>query len=694
MPQTRFSPSTGTPLALLAAILLAGCGSKDAPEIDAPAVPIITGPAYGSFGVDLAAMDTAIAPGEDFYAFANGAWLRTFELPPHQLSHGAFTDLIDRADARIKAIVLDAASASAPVGSLEQKIGDFYTAYADIDAINRMGLRPLTPVLDEIADLDTHQDVALIFGRPDIAARAPFRILIDVDRRDPTRHAVYLSQGGLGMPSPEFYQNPEYAAHREAYRVFLIQMLRLTGVPDQVVAARALDVYALETRLAGVHWSPEKMRNEELVYNPYTIDELMIYASDFPWRDWFDARRVASQRAIIVRENSAIRDSARIFAETPVPVWRDYLAVHALNAYADVLPDVVEEIRSDFYVRALHTAPSDLERADQAVGVVNTTLSEAVGQLYVARHFSPEARATVNAMVTNLLTVFGERIDSLSWMTKPTKTAAREKLAAITTRIGYPDLWADYSELVVRPGDAFGNRRRADRLSEARMLARLGRPVDRSEWPLPPQTVNAFYAPDRNEITFPAAILEPPLFDPAADLAVNYGAIGAIIGHELGHALDNQGRFSDAEGFARDWWAVADEERFKTHASRLARQFQSYHDERGLPSDPSRTLNETIGDLGGLALAYDAYRRALGPDEAPIIDGYTGDQRFFLAWAQVWRRKYSEGEPARRLVTDTHALSEFRTNGVVRHFDAWYTAFGVTETDALFLPPAERVQIW
>jgi predicted metalloendopeptidase len=646
----------------------------------------------GQWGIDLSAMDRDVDPGDDFFRYVNGLWLEEFEIPAEFSNYGSFTVLFERSEERVRTIIEQAAETDAPQGSIEDKIGTYFAAYTDVDAINARGLEPIQPQLDAYRALSSHDEVALAMADIRMNSRSPFGLYVDVDNKQPDRYVVYLVQSGLGMPNRDYYLKPEFEDKREAYKAYLAQMLAFTDADD--VESRAAAVYALEEQLAEAHWDPAKRRNADLVYNLYTLEELQDYAPEMPWGDIFAKMNIGDQREFVVRENDAVQASAKIFAETPVAVWRDYLTIHALNAHASVLPQEIDQASFDFYGKELSGTPEQRERWKRGVAAVNGAMGEAVGQLYVERYFPPESKAQMEELVANLKTAFAARLDDLDWMGEGTKEEARKKLASFTTKIGYPDEWTDYSALEVREGDAFGNMVRAQVFDYNEMIDKLGEPIDRTEWFMTPQTVNAYYSRNRNEIVFPAAILQAPFFDPNADPAVNYGGIGAVIGHEIGHGFDDQGRKADGTGMQRDWWTAEDAERFDGLAGRLGEQYGTYSPIEGLFVNPELTMGENIGDLGGLTMAYDAYKLSLGGEEAPVIDGFTGDQRFFIAWAQIWKRKYREDELKRRLVTDSHSPSEYRTNGIVRNMDAWYDAFDVSEDDELYLPPEERVQIW
>lgn len=647
----------------------------------------------GDWGITLSDMNTEIDPGDDFFRYVNGKWLDTFEIPEEFSNYGSFTVLFERSEAQVKEIIETAAEADAAQGSVEQKIGDYFDSYIDTDTINNKGLTPIESELSVYRALEDHEDVAMAFSNIDLSSNAPFAVSVGVDNKNPEQYITSVWQSGLGMPNKSYYLKPEFEDKREAYKEFLVTMLGF--VETENVEARAQAVYDLELALAEVQWEPEKSRQADLTYNLYTLEELEAYAPDLPWRMMMDRLTIGDrEEGYVVRQNDAVQASAKIFAQTPVEVWRDYLMIHSLSNYAAVLPAEIDQANFDFFGKSLSGVPAQRERWKRGVAAVNGAMGEAVGQIYVEKYFPPESKAQMEELVNNLKEAFALRLDELNWMGEETKEEARAKLAAFNTKIAYPDKWTDYSSLEVVSGDAFGNFKRANLFAYEDMVSNLGQPIDDSEWFMTPQTVNAYYSRSRNEIVFPAAILQPPFFDPNADPAVNYGGIGAVIGHEIGHGFDDQGSKADGTGLQRNWWTEEDAERFGNLTTSLGAQYATYSPIEGHFVNPELTMGENIGDLGGVTMAYDAYKLSLEGKEAPVLDGFTGDQRFFMAWAQVWKRKYREDELKRRLATDSHSPSEYRTNGVVRNMDQWYDAFDVQEDDDLFLPSEERVQIW
>jgi putative endopeptidase len=654
-----------------------------------------TKPVRGTFGIDLDGRDAAVKPGDDFFRYAGGTWMATQQLPSDRVRWGSFDALGAKSEADVRAILDElAARTDAPEGSVERKVGDYYATFLDTAAIDALGLAPAETGLAAIAAARTHEDVARLMGRPDLQLPSPLELDITIDEKNPDRYLVDVSHGGLGLPEREFYlrQDEQFATIRTKYREHVARVLDLAGQPDPQGAAAT--ILALETEIAKLHWPIAQRRDSEKMYNLRTRAELDRLAPAFPWAALLDAAGVGGEREFVLREQDTFGPLGKLFRGTPVASWRTYLAYHYLRGHAAVLPKAFDDEVFDFYGRTLNGQPEQRARWKRGVQSTNGALGEAVGQVYVQRHFSPDAKAKMVQLVENLREAYGRRIDALPWMTPETKRVAHEKLRTFRPKIGYPDRWRDYSALTVRRGDAFGNTVRAAVFDWQRNVARLGHPTDRDEWFMTPQTVNAYYNPVFNEIVFPAAILQAPFFDPAADPAVNYGAIGGVIGHEMGHGFDDQGAKYDPLGVLRSWWHPADEKAFQVLGDRLAAQYGGYEALPGLKLNGRLTLGENIGDVGGVSVALEAYRLSLGGAPAPVLDGITGEQRFFLGWAQVWRELIRDQALRNRVMTDPHSPARFRVNGVVRNVDAWYEAFGVKPGDALYLPPEQRVHIW
>jgi predicted metalloendopeptidase len=531
-------------------------------------------------------------------------------------------------------------------------------------------------------------------GRVDLGLTAPLRLAITIDQKNPDRYMVVVTQSGLGLPDRDYYLKDDavYAALRAKYVAHIGRMLTLAGEPN--TAAQAQSILEVETRIAKLHWAAAKRRERDLTYNPRTRPELEQMAPGFFWETLLATEGVDVQPQFVVRELDAVQSLAQLFLQVPVDTWRSYFRYHYLVSVAPLLPRAFDEESFDFYRRTLKGQQQQRERSKRAVEALDSDLGEAVGALYVERFFPASSREQVRALVENLRASYAERIQHLPWMTPATKKVALEKLAAFHPKLGYPDKWRDYSALSIVKGDAFGNSVRANVFEWHREVERLGNPTDRAEWGMTPQTINAYYNPTFNEVVFPAAILQPPFFDPQADPAVNYGGIGAVIGHEMGHGFDDQGRKFGPDGAMRDWWTTADAQVFTARTARLIKQFSDFEALPGLKVNGANTVGENIGDLGGLNVAHEAYHISLKGKPAPVLDGLSGDQRFFLAYAQVWREKYREGALREMVMSNEHSPSKFRVNGPLPNIDDWYSAFNVQPGDRLYLKPADRVRIW
>ena len=646
------------------------------------------------WGFDVGGMDRSAKPGDDFDRYSNGAWKQATPIPPDRSAWGPFAMLRAKAESDVKAIVDDIAGRPQPASSIERKIADTYTAYLDTKAIEAAALAPVATDLAKIAAARSHEDVARLMGHAELGVGGPLSLTPWPDATNPDRYAINIVQSGLSLPDRDFYLKGDTRSVevRTKFRSYVAGMLALDHYPDPERAADA--VVALETGIAQAHWTREKRGDRDLTYHPKSRAGLKAFAPDYPWDATLGALGISRQDFYVLKEDSAIRDLAKLFRITPVTTWRAYMTFRYLNGVADVLPAAFDDLAFDFNGRTLSGQPQKRERWKRATAALNIALGEAVGQIYVRRHFTPEAKARITALVENLRAAFRVRIERLDWMSADTRLAALAKLAAIRVKVGYPDSWRDYTTLEVRAGDPVGNRKRALLWDWKRRIARLGQPTDRDEWGMTPQNVNAYSNSFFNEIVFPAAILQPPYFDPAADPAVNYGGIGGVIGHEMGHAFDDQGAKTDAKGAQRDWWGKADSARFRALASRLAEQYSHYEPIPGSHLNGAMTLSENIGDLGGLNIALEAYHIALHGQPAPILDGTTGDQRFFLSWAQTYRENIRDEALRADLASDPHSPSVFRVNGVVRNIDAWYDAFGVKPGDRLYLAPSDRIHIW
>jgi putative endopeptidase len=654
--------------------------------------PSASRPAIGDFGLDLSARNPNVKPGDDFFAYANGTWYDAFNIPADKASFGPFDKLDELSKQRVHGIIEQAAAAHAPAGTPEQQIGDYYAAYMDQEAIEAHGLKPARPDLDRIAAARTHADIARLFGQAGFASL--FDVQLPADFKNPDRYCIFISESTLGLPDRDYYlkDDPQLRVLRAKYVAYVAQMLALGG--ERATAAKARAIMAFETAAAKVQWPIEKRRDVDAIYNPRTKQQLLAFAPGFQWQSFLEAQQLGARQDVVLGELGAIRDLAALYRRTPVPTLRAFLTFHYLSSHAPYLPKRFDEARFEFYGRTLRGQPQQRERWKRGVDAVDDAVGESVGRLYVAQYFPAESKAKMQSLVADLRTALSERLDALDWMTPATKARAHQKLAAFTAKIGYPDKWKDYSALLIRREDLIGNVRRAAEWQWNYQVARLDKPVDRGEWQMTPQEINAYYNPSNNEIVFPAAILQPPFFDPNADAAVNFGAIGAVIGHEMGHGFDDQGRKFGPNGSLEDWWTARDAEVFTARTARLVKEFSGFEALPGLKVNGANTIGENIGDLGGLNMAHEAYRISLKGQPAPEIDGLTGDQRFFLSYAQVWREKYREGALRELVMSDVHSPSQFRVNGPLPNIDEWYTAFNVKPGDRLYIKPEDRVRIW
>ena len=672
------------PLGFLAALTLCLDCARAAPAAR---------PQYGDFGLDLSARDLSIKPGDDFYRYATGHWLATHTIPADRTRWGTLDQLAEEADERVRKLIQDLPP-QAPAGSIEQKVGDYYRALLDEKAIDAAGLKPAQPALDAIAAAHSYEDIARLMGRPDLQLKSPMEFGIGIDARNPDRYLTIVAQGGLGLPDRDYYlkDDARFQEIRSQYQAHLEKMLSLAGAPD--AAAKAPQILALETKMAESEWPRAKLRERDLTYNLRSLAQLEEMAPGYSWKAMFGAAGLQDRSEVNVAQPDAIEKLAKLFTSVPVEVWQSYLEAHYLDAHAAVLPEPFDAESFDFFGRKLNGQQEQRERWKRAVAAVNSELGEAVGQLYVKEYFPPAAKAQALALVENLRKAYAAHFATVPWMSAATRKVALEKLAAFRPKIGYPDKWRDYSALAVRADDALGNEVRAEVFEWNRELRRIDQPTDRDEWHMTPQTVNAYYNPVFNEVVFPAAILQPPYFDPHADAAVNYGAIGGVIGHEMGHGFDDQGAKSDAKGVLRTWWLPEDTTAFKKLGDQLAAQYDSYEVVGGLHINGRLTLGENIGDLSGLTITYVAYHLSLHGKKAPLLGDLTGDQRLFLAWAQGWHTLIRDERLRNQVLTDPHSPARFRVNGVVRNIDAWYAAFDVKPGDKLYLAPEDRVHIW
>jgi putative endopeptidase len=673
-------------LALLGcAALAAGCARTD------------QAPQTLSSGVLREHMDTSVRPQDDFYRFVNGRWLAETEIPADRSNYGTFSRLQEAAEENVRNILEEAARANAPHGSDLQKVGDFYASFMDEAAVEAAGLAPIEPELARIEQLATRKQLAEYIGHAQrMGVAHPFVLFVGIDDKQSTQYIANLYQTGLGMPDRDYYlsDDPSLKNVREKYGEYIAELLALAGTPKAEQAAQK--ILALETKLARAHWTQVENRDAEKTYNRYDLAGLKKLAPAFDWEAFFAGAQVPLEKvqAVVVNQPSYLAAFGEQIASVPMEDWRAYFRFRLLDTYAPDLPAQFVTRHFEFHGRTVSGIPELKPRWKRGVDTLEQALGDLVGKLYVERHFSEEAKQRMDALVANLKKAFYEGIEELEWMTPETKQKAHSKLAKFVAKIGFPEKWRDWSALDVRRDDLIGNEMRAAAVIFDRDIAKLGGPIDKTEWLMTPQTVNAYYYPPANEIVFPAAILQPPFFDVAADDAVNYGAIGGVIGHEISHGFDDQGRRYDGDGNLNDWWTPADNEEFTRRAKLLGAQYAALSPLPGLNVNPDLTMGENIADLAGLAMAYRAYKLSLNGKEAPVIDGVTGDQRFFIGWAQGWARKYREDELRKRLLTDPHSPSEYRTNAVVMNIDAFHEAFGTQPGDKMYRAPQERVRIW
>jgi putative endopeptidase len=674
------------------------------PFLVAAAPAVIAAAAPGALGVTLSYRDLDVKPGDDFDEYANGAWRRATEIPGDRSSTGVGFEVFQRAEQRNAELVRDASAGNPAPGTPQRMIADYYAAYMDKAGIDARGLTPLRPRFAEIDALASKRDLSRLLGsrlRADVdplnntnfQTENLFGLFVTQGLETPSRTMPYLLQGGLGMPDREYYlsADPAMAKLRTAYRAYVADLLRLAGFSDP--EARADRIVALEGKIAAAHLDRTASEDVHKANNPWPAAALARRAPGIDWPAFLAAAGLQKQRVIIAWQPDAIRGLAALVASEPMQSWKDWLIFHTLNRSANDLPQAYDDLHFGFYGRTMQGTPKQRDRWKRGLGFVNADLGDAVGRIYAARYFPASSKAEVQEMVKNLLAAFDRRIDSLSWMSPQTKAAAKDKIRTLRVGVGYPETWRDYAGLAVRRDDPVGNAWRAQQWEYRHQLAKLGRPVDRGEWWMTPQTVNAVNLPLQNALNFPAAILEAPYFDPHADAAANYGAIGAVIGHEISHSFDNTGAEFNASGKLENWWTKEDFAHFTAASRKLAEQYDAYEPIPGIHLKGEQELGENIADVAGLAAAYDAYHMSLHGQPAPVIGGLTGDQRFFLAFAQAWRQKTREAALRQQIVTDGHAPAAERAE-TVRNLDPWYDAYGAKPGDKLYLAPADRVRIW
>ncbi|MBF6213650.1 M13 family metallopeptidase [Nocardia puris] len=673
---------------------------------------VVTSELTSPSGIDLSYLDQAVRVQDDLFAHVNGKWLDSYEIPADRAVDGAFRALYDQAELDVQKIIQDAAATDAEPGTDARKIGDLYTSFMDTETVAAAGLSPISAELAAVREVPDRSAFAALLGRfQRVGIGGAVGFYVDTDDKDSSRYLVHAVQSGIGLPDESYYRQDEFAEIRAAYIAHIGRMFALAAADPRIAALLPADlegvgqrVFELERKLAAGHWDVVRRRDAELGYNLTTFADLARDYPEFDWAAWVSATAEAVEKPgaelfaeLVVRQPSYVRTFAQTWAAEDLEDWRAWAAWRVLRARAPYLTDDLVEENFDFYGRTLTGAQENRERWKRGVSLVQELLGEAVGKLYVAEHFPPEAKERMLELVENLQEAYRRNISQLDWMSPATREAALVKLEKFTPKIGYPDRWRDYSAVTVDPADLVGNYRSGYAAEHDRDLRKLGGPVDRDEWFMTPQTVNAYYNPGMNEIVFPAAILQPPFFDMNADDAANYGGIGAVIGHEIGHGFDDQGAKYDGDGNMVDWWTDADRAEFGKRTKALIDQYNALSP-KDLADDHhvngEFTIGENIGDLGGLSIALEAYKISLNGQEPPVIDGLTGLQRVFFGWAQVWRTKARPEEAIRRLATDPHSPPEFRCNAVVRNIDTFHEAFAIQPDDALYLPPAERVKIW
>ncbi|MCE3289885.1 MAG: peptidase [Caulobacter sp.] len=682
--------------AAVATLSIAGVSTAviaaDAAAPAAAAADLTKAPRMGPWGFDAAGQDTTVKPGDDFFRFVNGTYVDKLVIPPDRTNWGSFIQLRELSDARSRAVIETAAQAKDPKGEAQQ-IGGLYNSFMDEARLEALGAKPLAADLAAVKAARTHDALAALQGGTQGKFGAGvFGVGIGPEAADPTKYAVYVGQAGLGLPDRDYYLTEQFAAKKAAYRAYIAKTLTLAGWANPEANADA--IVAFETKIAEASWTKVQQRDPVASVNPMTVAELSKLAPDFNWKAYLTAAGLGAESNIIVGEKSAFPKIAAIYKATPVETIQAWEAFHIADQAAPYLSKAFADANFDFRNKTLSGQPEQRARWKRGVALTGGTLGEAVGKLYVEAYFPPESKAKMEALVDNLLVAMKARIEKLTWMSPETKAKALAKANSFTVKIGYPDEWRDYSKLTIKGDDLYGNIERAGAFEWDYQVARLHKPVDRKEWGMFPQTVNAYYNPQLNEIVFPAAILQPPFFDPDADPAVNYGAIGAVIGHEISHGFDDQGSQFAADGSLTNWWQPVDREKFVAQTKSLGALYSSFEPLPGAKVNGDLTMGENIGDLGGILIAYDAYHASLGGKAAPVVDGLTGDQRFFLGFGQIWRSKMRDEALRQQLVTDPHSPGYYRVVGTLRNVDAWYDAFGVKAGDKMYVAPENRVRIW
>ena len=651
---------------------------------------------FGTFGIDVEGMDRSVKPGDDFVAYASGKWLAATQIPADKVAYNSFNILGDLSEARVRGIIERwAADEKSKAGSDEAKVAAMYRSFMDEAAAEKLDSKPIQPFLASLGKVSNHDELAKWLSRNAAAfARVPFSLNVYDDAKDPDRYALYMGQSGLGLPDREYYLRENFKPQKERYQKYVADVLKLIEYPN--AEKHAADIVAMETKIAEAHWLRAESRNRDKTYNPTTIAELEKNAAGYPWRAAFEAAGLGKVEKIVVAQNTAVPKIASVYASTPIETLKAWQAFAVADNAAALLSKRFVDTAWDFRSKFLAGAKEQRPRWKRAITWADNTLGEAIGRTYVNEYFPADSKVKMEKLVGNLLAAMKIRIEKLDWMSADTKKEALTKLANFKVKIGYPAKWRDYSALTVNDGDLVGNVVRSNQFEWEFDVARIGKPVDKGEWAMTPHTVNAYYSPVKNEIVFPAAVLQPPFFDPQADPAVNYGAIGSGIGHEITHGFDDQGRKGDGKGMLRDWWSAEDAAKFEAQAAKLAAQYEAIKFKQGddFKLIGKLSAGENIGDLGGVLVAHEAYKLSLNGKPAPVIDGFTGDQRFFLGYAQVWRSLFRDEALRQQLTTGPHSPGFVRAYAPLRNVDAWYEAFGVKEGDKLYIKPEDRVRIW
>lgn len=649
-------------------------------------------------GVQADALDRSTRAQDDFYRFANGGWLDATEIPSIYSGYTVYHEVHEQAESELRGVIEQAASDPGEPGTERQKVGDLFSSWMDIEAINALGLQPVRPELERIGAIDSVASLVATMARLRRAGvEVPYELSVYGDLKDSSRYTVYIEQSGITMPNRDYYldlENENFRKAREALPAYIAGLLAHAGLERTAADAAGQAVYDLEAALAGAQWDAVTNRDPEKIYNPYPVADLGTLGPNIDWTATRDLLGIAAQDPLIIEQPSFFEALDRLLVEIPLGTWKHYLAFRLLDSSAEHLDDATAAIQFDYRYRILNGQEEQRPRWKRGISAVNMLIGEAAGKLYVREYFPPEAKDRMEHLVENVIATFDETLQGLDWMTPATRQKAREKLAGFTAKIGYPDEWKDYSELQVVRGDHFGNWRRALEWEHRRQVSKIGQPVDRGEWYMTPQTVNAYYSPTQNEIVFPAARLQPPFFQLDADDAINYGAVGGVIGHEISHGFDDKGSKFDGNGNLSNWWTEQDRAAFEARTATLVEQFNAFEPVPGMNVNGELTLGENIGDLSGVAMAYRAYIRSLEGADPPVIDGFTGPQRFFIGYAMSRRGKYRDEAVIARLASAPHSPLKYRVIGPYRNIDAFHEAFGTAEGDGMWLPPDQRVRIW